>query len=40
MASSMPPRTAFRFWKACMTTRGRRPSASSVSRAKLKYASE
>src|SRR3954469_1951277 len=35
----MPPSHAFFFWKTCMTTRGWRPSCSSVSRAWLKYAS-
>src|SRR5947209_18505319 len=38
-ASSMPPSHAAFFWKTCNTTRGRRPSFSSVSRAWLKYAS-
>src|SRR3954452_13898786 len=35
----MPPSHAFFFWKTCMTTRGWRPSFSSVARAWLKYAS-
>src|SRR6266511_3956014 len=39
MASSIPPSTARCFWNTCMTTCGRRPSASSAERPKLKYAS-
>src|SRR5437899_1083368 len=35
----MPPRYACFFWNTCMTTRGCRPSARSVARAWLKYAS-
>src|SRR5947199_377504 len=35
----MPPSHAAFFWKTCNTTRGRRPSFRSVSRAWLKYAS-
>src|SRR4051794_15550134 len=39
MASSIPPSHASFFWKTCMSTRGWRPSCSSVARAWLKYAS-
>src|SRR5882757_6880280 len=39
IASSIPPSHASFFWKICMTTRGRRSSCNSVSRAWLKYAS-
>src|SRR5262245_9133217 len=38
-ASSIPPSHASFFWKTWTTTRGCRPSASSVARAWLKYAS-
>src|SRR5438552_2244976 len=39
IASSIPPSHASSFWKICKTTRGRRSSRRSVSRAWLKYAS-
>src|SRR5579884_1045165 len=39
IASSIPPSQASFFWKICINTRGWRPSASSVARAWLKYAS-
>src|SRR5215470_1050911 len=39
IASSTPPSQASFFWKTWTTTCGRRPSASSVARAWLKYAS-
>src|SRR5689334_1848729 len=39
IASSIPPRYAWFFWKTCITTLGRRPSARSTARAWLKYAS-
>ena len=39
IASSIPPSIAVWRWNTCITTRGWRPSASSVARVWLKYAS-